>query len=350
MVNKSLKVLIVIDSRSIGGIESHVINLAIGLVNRKHQVSIVLLNYHSKHPLIRTLSQFKIPVIALDGKPWDLIKAIKNQRPDLIHTHGYKANIIGRFTGTRTNTPCISTFHNGDMGNGKLRLYTAIDIWTSKYSTNISVSDEIAARLNDNCAAILPNFIPTKETTPIAKGRQIAFVGRLEDVKNPSLFCQLPDLFQGDEFHVYGDGIERDQLEKNAPENLYFHGAVNDMHLRWDEIDLLIMPSLNEGLPLAALEAMSHRVPVLASKVGDLPKLIQHNINGFLFDGRLSELQSALQHWLGLDNANKNKIRHHAMKTIATHFSEDAVIPKVMAIYHAALSTNEFGASSYAIQ
>lgn len=350
MIKRALKLLIVLDSRSVGGIETHVINLAIGLVKRKQNVRIVLLNYHSKHPIIRTMSQYKVPVIALDGRPWDLINAIKHQHPDLIHTHGYKANIIGRLAALRTQTPCVSTFHNGDMGTGKLRLYTAIDIWTSKYSMNISVSDEIAERLNEKCSAILPNFIPTRTLESTSKGRQIAFVGRLDNVKNPALFCRLPSLFQGDEFHVYGDGAERAELESEAPENLYFHGSVNDMHRRWHEIDLLIMPSLNEGLPLAALEAMSNGVPVLASRVGDLPKLIHHNTNGFLFDGGLSALQGTLKQWLDMDDIRKNTIRSNAVRTVLEQYSEDAVIPNIMAVYHAALSKNVTGVNTYAIQ
>lgn len=350
MANKALKLFMVIDSRSVGGIETHVINLATGLAKRNHHVSIVLLNYHTKHPIIRTLSSFKVPVIALDGRPWDLINAIKDQQPDLIHTHGYKANIIGRFAAARTKTPCISTFHNGDMGSGKLRLYTALDIWSSKYSTNIAVSDEIADRLKGQCAATLPNFIPSQQVTAAPKGRQIAFVGRLDEVKNPALFCQLAELFLGDEFHVYGDGVLRSALEKNAPPNLYFHGTVDDMQRRWHEIDLLVMPSLNEGLPLAALEAMANRVPVIATKVGDLPKLIQHNRNGFLFDGTLSALQSMLQQWFEIDSTTQDLVRDKAVDTITTHYSEDAVIPKILAIYHTALSTNLLGENTYAIQ
>jgi glycosyltransferase involved in cell wall biosynthesis len=339
MTKQPLKILIVLDSRAIGGIETHVYNIAKGLKERNHLVSVVLLKYHTNHPLISSLGQYNIPVIALDGRLKDLVKAIQYQSPDLIHTHGYKAGIVGRFASKVTQTVCVSTFHNGDLGSGKLRLYTALDLWTSKYSTNIAVSKEIACRLKHRCAAVLPNFISVNNMPSSPKGRQIAFVGRLESVKNPTLFCQLALAFQGDEFHIYGDGSQRAQLEKNSPENIYFHGAVNDISCRWALIDVLIIPSLQEGLPLAALEAMAHDVPVIASAVGDLPELIEHNSNGFLFDGSLSQLQSTLQGWFDLNDESKKEMRFKARKTVTKGYSNDAILPKTLAIYDSALSS-----------
>ena len=348
MSHHSLNIFIILDSKTMGGIESHVYNIAKALKEKSHLVSVVLLKYHTNHLIIRRLSHHKIPVIALDGRLKDLIHAIQDQSPDLIHTHGYKAGIIGRIAAKMTNTPCVSTFHNGDLGSGKLRAYTALDIWTSKYSTNIAVSKEIAGRLKHQCAAVLPNFIGLNSIPPSINGRQIAFVGRLEYEKNPTLFCQLALAFQEDEFHVYGDGSQRAQLERKGPENLYFHGAVNDIDKRWALIDVLVIPSLQEGLPLAALEAMANNVPVIASAVGDLPELIEHNVNGFLFDGSVLHLENTLLSWFDLNEEAQSKMRSNARKTIAKDYSSTAILPKTLAIYDSALSSQSTEGTLYA--
>jgi len=86
---------------------------------------------------------------------------------------------------------------------------------------------------------------------------------------------------------IAGNGILRECLDKQI-ENLNLSDVVKLVGFRDDiarllEVsDILLLPSLEEGLPIALLEAMSARVPIIATPVGEVPKIIEHGVNGLL--------------------------------------------------------------------
>ncbi len=96
MEQKNNGIWILLDSRKPGGIESHVLQLARGLHNHNKNVTVVFLTHYENHPLRVDLQQFGINTLCLDGRITTLWREIQKAQPLILHTHGYKAGILGR--------------------------------------------------------------------------------------------------------------------------------------------------------------------------------------------------------------------------------------------------------------
>lgn len=328
-----------LDSSQLGGIETHITHLANGLTQAGFSTKVLFFKrYEQSHPLEPLLSQLNISFEYLDGKPAGIYQWLRKHSPTLLHTHGYKAGVLGRMAGWLAKVPVVSTFHNGDQGSGLVRLYTWLDQFTSHLSTNIAVSPEIAQRL-PRSATLMNNFIEvTKQHQK--PGQEIAFVGRLSHEKGPDLFVQLakhqPDL----RFRVYGSGPMLSSLESSRPPNLKMIGQVSSMEPFWNDIGILCITSRQEGLPMVALEAMAHGIPVLAFRLGALPTLIQPDNNGWIIpEGNLKAMSQKLAYWQQLSAAEKNTMAKSCARTIRNNYSCEAVIPELLALYKTAVTS-----------
>ena len=161
---------------------------------------------------------------------------------------------------------------------------------------------------------------------------RFGFVGRLSHEKAPDRFLDLANRFPNHHFHLFGDGPEREQLESLKTDNCTFHGHQQNMNKVWQSIDVLIIPSRYEGLPMAALEAMSLGIPVIATAVGNLPQLINHSENGYLTNDA-KELEACINIWLSLSQNERSTLRQQAIETINKTYSPQAVIPQLLVCY-----------------
>ncbi len=334
-LNKKQEIWLTVDSRHFGGIETHLYQLATGLVKTGYHPRIVFLRDYGKHPLRKALQKAEIPITTLTHPLRGWKEAISHYKPALIHTHGYKAGILGRLAAYRNNIACVSTYHSGDANNGRLKCYRWFDEHTASLAQKvIAISENVAARLPSH-AAIIPNFVPVPSDITEHTGKHIAFVGRLSHEKGPDYFVELAKSLPQHLFTVYGDGPMRETLD--VVENLNFIGQVDSMEPHWQKIDLLIMPSRREGLPLAALESMAHRIPVIASAVGGLPSLIQDKENGFLVEtGNLAELSKIASHWYQLDEVTRQTICQKAQQTVREQYSPEVILPQIIQQYEEA--------------
>lgn len=346
-MQQPLSIWLLLDSRQPGGIESHVMQLAEGLAEHKIAVTVVFLTHYGDHPLRDALTHHGISTLSLDGTFSTLNRMLKRVTPNVIHTHGYKAGILGRLAANANNIPVLSTFHAGEKSTGKLAIYDWLDRNTSFLADKIyAVSPQIASRLPAS-TEISDNFVNTSDLS-VSYGKQIAYVGRLSYEKGPDSLLRLARQFPGETFHIYGDGPMRESLENSAPSNLVFHGQQNDMANVWSRIGLLIMPSRHEGLPMAALEAMARGIPIQAYAVGALGQLINEK-NGWLIEpNQMQKLASALKHWLDMSEQQKLSIKRATITTIQQRFSSQVVIPKIIAVYSQLASSSLHSAKQLA--
>ena len=329
-------VWLLLDSSAIGGIESHVATLAVALRDRGHAASIVLYAPHQDNPWLDQLRAAGLDRMVLDGTPLALFRALQRERPAVLHTHGYKAGIVGRFAARLAGVPVISTFHAGERAPFPVSLYQRVDEWTSALGGRIAVSQQIADALPFG-ARVIGNFVPPGPERADTDGHTIAFVGRLSHEKGPDLFCEIarradPAL----RFEVYGDGPMRAALEGEYGERVRFHGVRAGMRDVWLTIDVLLMPSRAEGLPMAALEAMAAGVPVLASAVGGLPSLVRPGETGWLFEpGDEQGALASLGRWRALTDPERRDIGERCREDVARRYGPDMALTKIMNVYRA---------------
>jgi glycosyltransferase involved in cell wall biosynthesis len=163
----------------------------------------------------------------------------------------------------------------------------------------------------------LDMFSLRESRSPSRENVVIGFLGRLEPVKNPSLFlCIARECFErgfAGQFWLIGDGrlssSIRDEIERlGLSERVVMKPETIDVEPLVRELDILLVTSFSEGLPLSVLEAMAVGVPVIASNVGGVPEVIISGRTGFLcsvdrsgeFVDRIFELvsDSDLSRWV----------------------------------------------------
>jgi glycosyltransferase involved in cell wall biosynthesis len=322
--------------------------LAQSLARLDVPATVVLFADHGANPWCIQLASAGVPVRILDNSFRSLLEALRRHRPHLLHAHGYKAGFLGRVAARLAGIPVVTTFHTGERGSFPVGFYDWLDEWTSFLGQRIAVSDAIRRRLPFS-SAVIPSFVLTPETAVASPlPRRVGFVGRLSHEKGPDIFCEVARRAPaGIEWHVYGDGPMRNELEREFGSVVRFHGIATDMTPVWPSLGLLLMPSHFEGIPLAALEALAHGVPVLASHVGGMPTVVLEGETGWLFEpANTGAALARLETWRALDPAAQIAMRRLCWSHVRAHFSEARYLPAVLSVYRAGLASVGAAASS----
>jgi hypothetical protein len=323
------------------------VNLAKGLDASGHSVQIVLLKDYGEHPVFESDDFLRSNLIKLDGSPITLYKFLKATNINVVHTHGYKAGILGRLTCKLIDKPVVSTFHSGEKGNSKMRLYRLIDRLTARLiaqsSPCICVSEEIkqSAQLT---AEVIENFVelPKKiiKRTPevMSQASQVAFVGRLSIEKGPDVFLRIAKALPQYDFSIYGNGPMLEEINAAAPNNVTLEGHVKSMSPHWPKISLLCITSREEGLPLVAIEALVRGIPVVSFDIGGIASVVKHNLNGWLIPpfNEAVFIESVTRGQM-LSSDERNIMSTMAYAHIKKNFSSEAVIPQIFKVYRKAL-------------
>lgn len=265
--------------------------------------------------LARRLRDCNIPVTILDESKlssWkiflELRKHLKDKKPNVIHTHRQKENILGAFANSSTiKARCLRTAHGASevLVSFKTKIIQSIDYWVGNYLQEavIAVSDEVKVKLSsyihiDKIKVInngvdidlLQSQVETADfrlKEPFKK--HIGIVGRLAPVKRVNFFLEMAAYFKRENltqyrFHVIGDGPMRDSLEEQQEalgleDWVTFHGHCVNTPCLIKSLDVVVMCSDHEGLPLTALESIALGTPVASHLSGALGQLIEEHCN-----------------------------------------------------------------------
>ena len=312
----------VLHLRSSGGMfgaEGVILNLSRELNSMGHKSHIVCLR-SSKNPhteLVDAAHDIGLNAEAVDCNGRIDFKAIKELKAiiedkgiDIVHCHDYKANLHCVFA-TPNKVVKITTNHLWTSETFMLRLYETFDGFLGNcFHRIVGVSDKITEQVKkfliDKKRAItiyngidLERYAPSVEKKVILRDKLglsddnllLGAVGRLSVQKGYPYLLEALSLIKDEFPHVrlvfVGAGPEHDHLkeivEKLALTDIVrFAGIQKDMPDVYRSIDALVMSSISEGLPLVLLEALAMKVPVVATKVGAIPKVVENRVTGLL--------------------------------------------------------------------
>lgn len=329
-----MDIKIVIDARLLGGVEIHVLNLCEELIKRGHHCSIIFIRHYPNN-ILYTLCDKRALTYQVCHSYKELYDVLAKGSTDIIHTHGYKANFLGRLIGLVKRIPVVSTFHSGEKPTGRLILYNALDRWSSFMSYNISVNSVIASKLPFK-SIVLPNFVTIpKSLTPLKNHGpyNIYFIGRFSPEKGPSRFGELSQqAIENVSWHMVGTGPLLEQCLEQFSDTVQFHGQVADMNTIWPDVDLLCITSTYEGLPLVLLEAMSRGIPVVSFDVGSI-KEIQTQVEYVIKPYDMMSMKECITNHFLKRIDERQLMADTARRSISSTFSTEAVVSDIEACY-----------------
>ncbi|MDD5687985.1 MAG: glycosyltransferase [Elusimicrobia bacterium] len=292
------KIFHLITSLNIGGTEKYLLTVLKNLKD-KYDFSV---GYLKERGLVADeIEELGIPVNKYNI--FSLLKYLKENKVQIIHTYLYRANVLGRMIGKAAGVPVVISSQQ------------SIDSWKKYYHVWL---DKIASYF---CDLIITNSltaknvlierekIPAKKIIVIYNGVFkpqnikhkitnefiVGCVTRLHREKGVYLIPDIAKIIieknKNIRFFIFGDGPEKQNLElgiKNLKleDSVKFYGWQNDLEKIYTSFDLLLLPSEEESFPQAALDAMAFGIPVVASDVGGVFELVEDNKTGVLIKTR----------------------------------------------------------------
>lgn len=299
-----MKVIQLINGLDYGGGERLLVDLVRGLRPPAFDVRVYCLTREG--PLADELRALGVPVRRLTWvglpDPRALISlAADLQRADLVHSHFFYSDLLGRLLGYVWPVRRLSTRH--DLGSWMSNLHRAVEPWIySGCERVICVSEAVAESLRRRAAAcgllvtVLPDIATPPAGPPPALPRPyVLSVGRLAYVKGHDLlleaFATLVDDGSADGVTLVlaGDGPERRSLERRAArlqiaDRCRFLGAMPPVHVAalQRHAALFVLPSRAEAAGLSLLEAMAVGRACVATRVGGVPEVVEDGVTGLL--------------------------------------------------------------------
>jgi glycosyltransferase involved in cell wall biosynthesis len=296
-----------------------------------------------------------------------ILKYLKKNRYQIVHTHSSKAGIIGRWAAWVAGVPTIiHTVHGWgfhDYQHSFIRFFYIFAEKLSRYITDrliaVTLKDiekgiraGIGKRedytlirsgidlhrftLNDSKKALI-----RKEFAIPTDAKVIGTVTRLSTQKAPQVFIDsaamileaCPDVH----FVIVGDGPLRTALEKRGKalgigHRIVFTGIRNDVHDVMQAFDLFMLTSLWEGLPRVIPQAMASGVPVIASRVDGNSEIIKNHENGVLVEPEAAKEFSKAAIDLINNETDARKLKNHALEGI-DEYSVQVMVRKIDELY-----------------
>jgi glycosyltransferase involved in cell wall biosynthesis len=273
---------------------------------------------------------------------------------------------LGRLAGIRSLIHCEHGF-NVDESETTLWKRDVIRFFVYRLASKVVVvSHDIQTMLQQKYllkasrVVQIPNGIDTAYYSPDSSDRQrirkqlgftdtdvvVGFSGRLDPVKNfPLLTTIFAESFRSCHqlrFLLVGDGPERTWIEncfaeKNLLRAVAFVGSQEDVLPYLRAMDVFLLTSLREQMPLTILEAMAVGIPVIASSVGEIPQIITHDLNGFVHHKQASPKVFAQSLLALLPPDRRKKMGETARKKVIEHFQQDTMVQRYETVIHAAL-------------
>ena len=347
---RPLKILHVDPERAWGGGENQVMGLLSYLVSRGHENHLLCdpEGYLLREARKKGISVFPLRVRnEIDLRPVpSLRRRLRAQRYDIIHFHTKRAHALSLWLGRRDpRTKSVVT---------RRMDYPVSRNWHTRYLYNrrvdgvVAISKKIAELLveggvqRENIRVIHSGIDPA----PFRNGRGlrsrsvppvIGTVAVLEERKGHRFLLEAAALLRQRgrqlQVHFAGEGSRKNELKALAVKlglgnEVVFCGFTADIPSFLATIDVFVLPSLYEGLGVAAIEAMAAGKPVIATQVGGLPELVEDGVTGFLVPpGDPEALASSISRLLSREGLME-QIGRNAWERVQRHFTMEQMAKK----------------------
>lgn len=292
-----------------------------------------------------------------------IMRYVKKTKTSIVHTHGYKPNILMSLLPKRL-CKRVATVHGWAKGTGSylVRLYELLDSLALKRADYIIAvsygvkSDLLGKGFSSEEIHVIHNGIKFRPRTHNGVERQearrllglkeehlvVAAVGRLSPIKGHGnlieAFFKSLSLIRPAVLIIAGEGPLRGSLEQmvkrlGLEESVRLPGFIEDIPNFLEAIDIFVMPSYSEGMPIALLEAMMEEKPVIATNVGGIPEVISGSDVGVLISpDNIPELTDAIIA-LGTDAVRRARVGQVGRQVIGKRFSSQSMARSYRAVY-----------------
>lgn len=350
-----------------GGVEQFIETVARELSRRGVGFVVLLLN---EGALARRLRASSLPVeVVGGGSKYDprsaasIGRALRRHRITVVHVHGYKASILAGTAAKLQGLTLVKTEHGRlEPFTGWGRFKMTMNLWLDETLSRrlldaiVFVSRDIQRSLADRYRHIPQEVIynairpiedwtatPAPELTPEGVFR-IGIVGRLKPIKGHDVLLRAlarPGMPSALRLYVFGEGPLEPELralgsELGIEDRVTFLGFRENMPGYLRQLDAMAMPSRHEGIPYAALEAMGMGVPLVASDVGGLHEILEHDVDALLVPagdpGALADAIARLH-----DDADlRERLARHARDKVNARFLAAPMVDRYLEVYRRA--------------
>lgn len=344
-----MRLLWLIDSLTVGGAESLVVPFA-----RKYrgELTIVSMTTIGGNAIEEELRKDGVTVINLQSRNLRdtaafhrLIGLARARKFDLVHAHLTYAAIWGALLSRVTRIPCVATLHVAppvafrDRIKDRLMRFV-LNRWAARV---IAVSSALrekylaAGGIDADKLAVAHNGIEVERFHPAPTASKSAItVSVLRPGKGIEVLLDAVRLVPEARFVIVGDGPMRAEWTALAQslgvaDRIEWAGYRNDVHALLSGHGVFVLPSLDDAFPTVLLEAMASGLPVVATRVGGIPEIVEPGVTGMLVPANdAPALAQAIREVLGSDTS---AMRVAARKRAEERFSTEAWIARLEAIY-----------------
>lgn len=368
-LNKKIKILFLITGLNAGGAEIMLYKL-IQKINRQKFTPVVV-SLLPKGIVGEKIEKEGVKVYSLDmcskldiSVAWKLYRLLKQINPDVLHTHLFHANFLGRVIGPYAHIPVIiSTIHSINFGGGLRETVLRLTNQCADQTTTISriVGQSLLGRrivsparlnivyngidikkaggkLSFTDAETLRRELQIQPETPF-----IFSAGRLQEQKAYPYLINAALLLKQRKIDyailIAGDGEMRSQLEGQVKQlgledRIVFLGFREDIPQLIALADVFVLSSLWEGLPVVILEAMAAGLPVVSADVGGVAELVVDGETGYLVPpGDPRALADALEKVLSLPAGKKAALGRAGRKRVEENFTLEQMVAAYEQLY-----------------
>ena len=387
----ALVVVRIIARLNIGGPARHCAVLARGLAGAGDRTVLAFGTTDDREGSLESLiapgtaDLVRVPELGRRIKPWSdvvaftkLLRLLRTERPDVVHTHTAKAGALGRVAAAVYNLTSpgrralvVHTFHGhvlegyfGTVGSALARFVERVLSTITDRIVTISERQrtDIVERFRVARAAqavVVPlgldldAFANASDSQGAAREELgipadafvIGFVGRLVPIKAPEVmldaFAALSARVPGAHLLVVGDGPLREAVERRASASggrVHLLGWRHDLPRLYGAVDAVALTSDNEGTPVALIEAMAAGRPVVATSVGGVPDVVVHGRTGLVVPPRDSVAVAAALEQLAGDAPLRRALGLAAREHVLARYGAARLVSDIRSLYRSGLA------------